>query len=314
METTAVEQIKLRRPIIAELLSIIAAGLGHIYCGKFGKGLILFVTSAIFAGLGMLGMLPLGQGYRITGFIAIAASTAVWIYSILDARRTAKKSRKDYALKDYNRWWVYLLLAILPLPISVSGALVIRETTLEAFYVPSISMYPTIHFNEKALANKIVYRREPVRKGDLAVYIHPNKRHINNVKRIVALPGDTFEIKNNKLFINDIKLHRSKIGNSDITDNKKLSGEIFQETIDSASYRILLAPIDKTAQGKEKDKATPNFPKTTIPNGHCFMLGDNRNYSWDSRHYGPIPLADIIGRLDYIYYPRWVNLKNQSKE
>ncbi len=314
METTTTQQIKPRRPLIAELLSILMVGLGHIYCGRFGKGLILFVANAVLAVPGLLGILPLGLGYRITGIVAIAAGAGIWIYAILDARSAAKKCRKDYTLKDYNRWWIYLLLAVLPLPISVSGAFLIRETMLEAFHVPSISMYPTIHATERVLANKIVYRSEPIRRGDLAVYIHPNKRHVNNVKRIVALPGDTFEIINNELFINDIKVQRSKIGDSDVSDNKKLAGEIFQETIDSGTYRILLSPVDQTLQGKEKDKATPNFPKTTIPNGHCFVLGDNRNYSWDSRHYGPVPLSNIIGRLDYIYFPRWESLKIHDNE
>ena len=314
METTTAEQIKPRRPIVAELLSFLVAGLGHIYCGRFGKGLILFVAHAALGAPAMMVILPLGRGYRITGFVAIVASTAIWIYAILNARRTAKKTRKDYVLKDYNRWWIYLLLAVMPMPISVSGAFLIRETAIEAFYVPSISMYPTIRFNEKVLVNKIVYRREPIRRGDVAVYVHPNKRHVHNVKRIVALPGDTFEIKNDELFINDIKVQRSKVGDSDITDNKKLTGEIFQETVDSGTYQILMSPVDQTLQGKEKDKATPNFPKTTIPNGHCFALGDNRNYSWDSRHYGPIPLATVVGRAEFIYFPRWESLKIHNNE
>ena len=203
------------------------------------------------------------------------------------------------------------MLVLLPLPISIAGALQIRETMLEAFYVPSKSMYPTIHFGEKVLANKIVYRSEPVQRGDVIVFINPNKRYQNNIQRVVALPGDTVKIQNNKLYINDKKLRCDKVGDSDTKNDKMLTGEIFQETNDPANYQILLASSTETSSADDKKGGAQgrNFPKTTIPNGHCFVLGDNRNNSYDSRNYGPVPMSDIVGRVGYIYYPRWINLR-----
>lgn len=267
-------------------------------------------SGAVLGIPGVLGILPLGLGYHVIGIVALTAGASVWIYAILDARRIAKKSRKDYVLKDYNRWWVYLLLVLLPLPISIAGAFQIRETMLEAFYVPSKSMYPTICFGEKILTNKIVYRSEPVRRGDVIVFINPNKRYQKNIQRVIALPCDTVEIQNNELFVNGKKLRRSKVGDSNVKNDKMLTGEIFQETNDTANYHILLMPSAKTAPGKKSHTKKRNFPKTTIPNGHCFVLGDNRNNSHDSRNYGPIPMSDIVGRVGYIYYPRWVNLRD----
>ena len=296
------------------LLSFLSAGVGHIYCGSFGKGLVLFVAGAVLGVPGMLGILPLGLGYRITGIVAITAGAGIWIYSILDARRTAKKSRKNYVLKDYNRWWVYLLLILLPLPISIAGAFRIRETMLEAFIVPAKSMYPTIHFGERVLANKIAYRSGPVRRGDIIVFINPNKRYQNYIKRVVALPGDTIEIRSNELYINDKKLHRSKIGDSDAKNDKMLIGEIFQETNNSATYRILVASPPSTKPTDDERHKGNDFARTTVPNGHCFVLGDNRNNSHDSRNYGAVHMSDIIGRVDSVYYPRWVNLKQQSDD
>ncbi len=296
------------------LLSFLSAGLGHIYCGRFGKGLVLFFAGAVLGVPGMLGILPLGLGYHIAGIAAITAGAGIWIYAILDARRTARKSRRDYALKDYNRWWVYLLLVLLPLPISIAGAFRVRETMLEAFYVPSKSMYPTINFGERVLANKIVYRSQPLRRGDLAVFPNPNKRYQMNIKRVVALPKDTVEIKNSELYVNDKKLERSKISDSAITDDKMLAGEIFQETNDIARYQILIARSAETQPADDECHKTGDFPRTTVPNGHCFVLGDNRNSSYDSRKYGPVPIRDIVGRVDYIYFPRLVKLRKYASD
>ena len=314
MEATITEHIKSRRALVAVLLSFLSAGVGHIYCGSFGKGLVLFFAGAVLGIPGMLGVLPLALGYRIVGIVAIAAGAGIWIYAILDAWRTAKKSRKDYILKDYNRWWVYLLLILLPLPFSVAGAFRIRETMLEAFIVPSKSMYPTIHFGERVLANKMAYRSGPVQKGDVIVFLNPNKRYQNYIKRVVALPGDTIEIRSNELYINDKKLHRSKVGDSAVKNDKMLTGDIFQETNDTATYRILVTSPPSTKPTDDEHHEGIDFAKTTVPNGHCFVLGDNRNNSHDSRIFGPVPMSDIIGRIDSIYYPRWVNLKQQSND
>jgi len=185
---------------------------------------------------------------------------------------------------------------------------------LEAFYVPSKSMYPTIHFGERVLANKIAYRSEPVCRGDVIVFINPNKRYQMNIKRVVALPGDTVEIKNNELLVNGKKLETAKVGYSDAGDDKQLAGQIFEETSNSATYRILVASPTSTKSAGDACYKGNEFTRTTVPNGHCFVLGDNRNNSHDSRNYGAVPLSDIIGRVDYAYYPRWVNLKSQGND
>ena len=314
METTTTARIKRRRPLVAVLLSLLAPGLGHVYCGRFGKGLLLYFIGTILGVPGLLGILPMGLGYPIVGMIAIAAGVGIWIYAIENARRTAKRTCSDYVPRDYNRWWVYLILAVLPMPISVGGAFYLREVMLQAFYVPSKSMYPTIRFGERVLANKMTYRREPVRRGDIIVFPNPNKRHQKNIKRVVALPGDTVEMVDNQLIVNARKLETTRVGDSAAGDDTQRAGDIVQELNDSFTYRILLALQADTGTTDDACRKSRNFPKTTVPNGHCFVLGDNRNRSHDSRDYGPVPLRDIVGRVDYIYHPRWVKLRDRRSD
>ena len=310
MATTATAQIKRRRPWIAGLLSLISPGVGHIYCGRFGKGLVLFFVDAV-ALPGMLGVLPMALGYRIGWGASLLAGAGIWVYSILDARRIARRTSPAYALKEYNHCWVYLILILLPLPITVGGAFLAREWMVQAFYVPSKSMYPTIRFGERLLANKTVYRREPVRRGDVIAFVNPNKRHQKNIKRVVALPGDRVAITNNKLSVNGKPVQTTKVGDSQAGGDKQLVGGIFRETNGSATYRIFVPSPTNTAPKDSPGGKTGDLAETVVPNGHCFVLGDNRGRSHDSRKYGPVPLRDIVGRVDYLYYPRWVNLREQ---
>ena len=124
----------------------------------------------------------------------------------------------------------------------------------------------------------------------------------NYIKRVIAVAGDTVEMRDGQLYINDEQLKRQKIVQSELdgirieVDGKPLEGDVFEETNGDAQYKIFLA-------GPPNDQGPTDFAKMTVPEHHCFVLGDNRNLSLDSRHFGPVPLATIKGRADYLYWP-----------
>ena len=107
-------------------------------------------------------------------------------------------------------------------------------------------------------------------------------------------------MRNGQLYVNDRKLECTEVDASESSD----SGEkICEEVNDVARYRVIPnAPPDSEVD------ALRDFPRMTVPNGHCFVLGDNRNRSLDSRSFGPVRLADILGRVDRVWYPRWEKL------
>jgi len=283
-----------RNPIWAVLLSIAATGLGHIYCGRLLKGLILFFASFAFAPIIVVAAQNAASTFML--MIVIASLTillGVFVYAFIDAGLQACKLREGYQLKEYNRWYIYLLFIVVALSYPTNLASSIRDHVLQAFRIPSQSMAPAILPGDRILLNKSIYKIKAPQRGDVVVFIYPDDRRLYYIKRIVALPGDTIEINNNKILINDKPLDYNAVSpQPELNLNLDKTIHTQQENNIDRSYPIL---NDSTRM--------ENMPKISVPHGTCFVLGDNRSHSKDSRHFGPIPLADVKGRVDYIYWP-----------
>jgi len=302
MDEQVVQNRQKRRIWVAVLLSLIMPGLGQVYCGRLKRGLVLnflnILPLPIIIGLFSLSNSPVLMQIVIA---LVLAGGMVQLTAIIDSAFLAKRSA-GYQLKDYNSPVVYVLLVLIVTGGSIGSALYIRDQGLEAFRVPTASCYPTIVPNDRILANKHAYNRNNPGRGDLVVHICPFNRHWNYIKRIVAVAGDTVEVKDSQLYVNSYKLIRRKLPESTLdniritVERQPLEGEVFEETNGNMKYNIFLAK-------SPHDKTTGDFEKITVPEHHCFVLGDNRNLSRDSRDFGPIPLATIKGRADYIYWP-----------
>ncbi len=292
-----------RRIWAAITFSLIMPGLGQVYCGKLARGLVLNFLNILPlpATIGLFSVSSSPILMPITIGLIVAAGI-VQLIAIFDSVYLAKIAGTSYELKDYNRPVVYLLLVLIVTGGSTGSTLYLRDQTLEAFRVPTASCYPTIVPNDRLLANKAVYKLKDPERGEIVVFVCPFNRHWNYIKRVIAIAGDTVEIKDGEVYVNDEKLQRRKLAQTTI-DNIRikikgdpLEGEIFEETNGDIKYKIFLArpPHDKTSG---------DFAKITIPKHHCFMLGDNRNLSRDSRYFGPIHLGMIKGRADHLYWP-----------
>jgi signal peptidase I len=302
MSETIVKTNK-RHPWLAVTLSLVMPGLGHIYCGRIVKGLLL----AFLAGLPLpliAIVLATSKLFLITTitFIAMFVHILIHLIAIIDSGYTARHTKADYKLKDYNRWYVYILFMLIGTGGSMELALNVKKNYLEAFWVPVASNYPTIVPGDRLLANKITYKNSDPIRGDMVVFLNPENRRINFIKRVVAIAGDTVEIKDGQLYINEEKLQRRKLPQSTLDnirvkiEGQPLDGEVFEESNGDAKYKIFLAK-------PPHNQSPADFTKITVPKGHCFTLGDNRRLSHDSRHFGPVPLVDIKGRADCLYFP-----------
>ncbi len=154
----------------------------------------------------------------------------------------------------------------------------VRPVVAAPFYVGSGSMEPTLHGckgcdNDRLLINKLAYDLGDPKRGDIALFEDQQPRVPPEdplIKRVVGLPGETLEIRGGKVFVDGDPLNEPYV---------------------------------------ENDPCAPGYPRTcsfgpvTVPEGHYFMMGDNRTHSVDSRFFGPIPRDEVIGEALVRFWP-----------
>jgi signal peptidase I len=289
-----------RYPWLAGLLSFIMPGIGQVYCGKLVRGLIFGIVYglAIPVTLGWLAHISPAPTV-LFGLLAFVAALGVVAAAVIDAYRLAVRTRPDYERKAYNRPAVYLLVGLMIQGASIGYTLHVRASLFEAFRVSASSMFPTIGLNDRILANKIAYRKADPQYGDIILFHPPTGDWRSTyIKRIVALGGDTVEIRNEEVYVNGRKLPRELVGPRTAVVNpagKTVGGKVYKQWNGRAKYTIFLADA--------RPPADANLAETTVPEHYCFVLGDARDNSLDSRQFGPIPCAVIMGRADYLYWP-----------
>lgn len=148
-------------------------------------------------------------------------------------------------------------------------ALFIRTYVSQAFKIPSESMVPTLLVGDHLLINKMLYRFEKPERKDIMVFKYPLDRSRDFVKRLIGLPGETIEMKGNTVYINGKALDEPYA--------------IYEETPFSMGKYYHFGPYK-------------------IPEGHYFMMGDNRNNSQDSRAWGPLPEELIHGKAFMLHW------------
>jgi signal peptidase I len=269
-------------------------GLGQLYCGAIIRGLGFTVLSA---GTALLGILALVPRLELPG-AALAAiegvSLVAYAVSIFDAFRLARRTREDYVLKDYNRWYAYVLLGF-----AVSGGhlfamLFAREHLIQPFRLAAPSMYPTLWKGDQVMAARNAYMLKDPAPGDIVVFHNPDDRSQLFTKRVVAVAGDSVEIRSGHVYVNGTELERRSVPPPASTPTDIKEGAYFDELNRGAKYRIYVSGTDRRLR---------NLAPTVVPPHACFVMGDNRDESLDSRSFGAIPIIGIVGKVGYRYAP-----------
>jgi signal peptidase I len=211
--------------------------------------------------------------------------------------------------------------------VSILTALVlvffIRSSFYESYKIPSGSMIPTILIGDHVFVNKFAYRFDlpfseyfgkPVQlwqrgvpaPGDIVVFESPRNPDINYIKRVIGLPGDVIRIRDRKLYVNDVEMksepappEAAKKIFSDLRDPKLDQGEmqVYREKIGTLDHWIFL---------DRNNFVSESFGPYTVPEGRIFVMGDNRDFSDDSRFIGAIPIEHVRGRASWIWLSIWL--------
>lgn len=200
-------------------------------------------------------------------------------------------------------------------------ALTIRSLLFEPFNIPSGSMFPSLLVGDYLFVEKYsygyskysfpldlapisgrIFEKSP-KRGDIAVFRQPKRVHIDYIKRIVGLPGDTVQMREGVLYLNGEAVPREYLGVEDLPEGNAIN--VYQKYIETL-------PEDKAGAGRRHfiyevtdDEVNDNTQIFTVPEGYYFAMGDNRDSSLDSRvqdQVGFVPAENLVGRAAFIFF------------
>ena len=201
--------------------------------------------------------------------------------------------------------------------IVIAGALALgfRSLLFEPFNIPSGSMIPTLLVGDYLFVSKYSYGysrysfpfgmapfngrifETPPERGDVAVFRQPQNESVAFIKRIVGLPGDRIQVTDGVLRINDVAVNRVRKGFATASDGYNvIRYAVYQETLPNGKSYLI--------QERSDDDVLDNTNVFLVPEGHYFMMGDNRDNSRDSRttSVGMVPAENLIGRAERLFF------------
>jgi signal peptidase I len=222
-------------------------------------------------------------------------------------------------------WWLDWTAGLFPVILMV---FVLRSFLFEPFKIPSGSMIPTLEIGDLILVNKFHYGiRVPVinrklipintpQRGDVMVFRYPVDPSIDFIKRVVGVPGDEIAYLNQKLYLNG-KLVPLRPVDDYYDEERRSYSRQFEEHLGAQPHRLLVEPRLPSHYGSralnfpysQNCKYTADGITCTVPAGHYFMMGDNRDNSEDSRFWGFVPDENIVGRAFFV----WMNFGNLKR-
>lgn len=212
----------------------------------------------------------------------------------------AKRDPEPVSL-DYARSFFPVLLIVF----------LLRGFVAEPFRIPSGSMRPTLEVGDFILVNKFAYGlRLPIihkkiinvgepKRGDIMVFRFPKDNKTNYIKRVIGVPGDVVEYRNKRLFVNGKAVPTDVDGSyspfaPEGEDKVELSQ--FKQQLDSEGKKLSFSVL-LDARVYPKSRVS-----ITVPSGHYFMMGDNRDHSSDSRSWGLVPEKNIVGKAFFVWF------------
>lgn len=246
--------------------------------------------------------------------IAILVVTGlVWLLDIWVLRENRGNQAEPWYLEYSKSFFPVILLVF-----------VLRSFLVEPFKIPSGSMMPTLLAGDYILVNKFTYGlRVPVlnntfvemnqpKRGDVFVFHYPPEPTIDYIKRVVGVPGDTIQYQDKQLIVNGKKLQVTFISDynynmsfKDIDgsdqENSMTAQQSTEQLVD-VNHDILVHDVPNQYHSGSLGEKLQNGETITVPVGHYFAMGDNRDNSADSRVWGFVPEHNLVGRAFFIWF------------
>jgi signal peptidase I len=249
--------------------------------------------------------------------ILLVVTGGVWALEAAWLRRTRPQGAKQ-------PWWVEYSISFFPVILIV---FLLRSFLVEPFKIPSSSMVPTLLVGDFILVNKFTYGiRLPVvnrkiielgspDRGDVMVFRYPDDPSLDYIKRVVGLPGDVIEYRNKRLAINGTPVPVRQLDDYLSRERMQFSrryaeklGEVEHEVLVEDDAPAFVPPLRAFPHARNCNYNMSGLA-CTVPPGHYFVMGDNRDNSSDSRVWGFVPDQNIVGKAFFI----WLNLNELGR-
>jgi signal peptidase I len=233
--------------------------------------------------------------------VLVLVSGLIWLADAVFFAPRRDPAAKLPVVTDYARSLFPIFLIVL----------LLRSFLVEPFRIPSGSMMPTLLIGDYILVNKYVYGfRLPVlntkviqlgapERGDVVVFRYPEDPSTPFIKRVVGLPGDRIAYHDKALWINDERISQTRVGPYEgVGAGTSMTGAaLIDEDLYDVKHAILVEPERPSLE-----------TETVVPDGHYFVMGDNRDNSKDSRYWGTVPDDHLIGKAFMI----WMNWDSRN--
>ena len=254
-----------RKGWIAFLLSLFLPGFGHFYSGHIRRAILFFLGSLLASFLSLLALQAIETSpWNVA--VAVAIFLVVTVYIAVDAALVAKRIAASFVHRSYNRWYVYLSISIVWI---LLGDQLPPARNYEVFTVASVNMEDKLIRGDWVLVKKPAFGNLSLHPNDIAVFKFPLRQKQLWINRCIATPGDVVEIRSRETYVNG---------------------------------RLVNSPTTVKHTNEFRAPLLDNFGPFNVPEDKFFMLGDNRDNSYDSRHFGAVSRDLLVGEGSIVLY------------
>jgi len=275
------------------------------------KGVLEVAWPLLF--IAIMGLLLKFTDFAAVLLLAAVITGLIWLWDVKWARPRRMADQSEPIVVDMARAFFPVIVVVF----------LIRSFWVEPFKIPSGSMKPTLLVGDFILVNKYTYGIRlpvinkkvidinPVRRGDVVVFRYPVDPSVDYIKRVIGLPGDKVLYRGKRLTVNGEAAAVQASGYYTDQEVNYMRLPTFLEKLDGRAHQMMIVPASPTVDlaqvrqfpYRENCEYNDDGFSCTVPAGHYFMMGDNRDQSADSRYWGFVPDDHIKGRAFYV----WMN-------
>lgn len=255
----------------AAFLSFLMLGLGQISCGKIKRGVFIYIAGLLLTPVAIIILTKSIAPFNI--LISGALYVGLFLFAIIDAISIARNPENTLRMKPIIGY--ILLVAIWQADSRIVKPIIagtVKQDFVQAYKIPSGDMKPTLLVGDQILVDKHIYQSSEPNRGDIVIFPFPVNPKQDFIKRVVAIGGDTIEIKEKQVYLN---------------------GELLSEpyAVHNDSHVI---PADQHPRDY--------FGPVTVPDDSVFTMGDNRDNSHDSRFWGFVKKDTVKAKIINLYW------------